>query len=226
MSTRFVRLDQYGFQLPEELPEGVTDWAAVYDYETNLVWDAHDSGAPGTYGDADTYATDLYLLGRSDWRLPSLAEFATLLSWEWGITGGLSRLHQAYFFESSPSGYCWTAEPASHPDYGVRVDYTRFGEPFPGWTHQKQHMQQECDRLQEIRNKCNDADEQACDQLETANKGAYVRWWRGLLNAPDSDDVCDLIDQVPQPPPPALPLTVTLSALAYARACRPNNGLV
>jgi Protein of unknown function (DUF1566) len=50
----------------------------ITDTETGLMWVSKDNGAPINWPDAKKYCENLNVAGYSDWRIPTLAELATL----------------------------------------------------------------------------------------------------------------------------------------------------
>ena len=117
--TRFTKLDAKG----NDLPAAATDHIAVHDNTTGLIWEAGDSEKRLTHKQALANVKKLRLLGKKDWRLPTVEELFLLAdrtktdpaidqrffpackaSWYW--TGTL--------YAASPADYAWYV----HFNYG------------------------------------------------------------------------------------------------------------
>jgi hypothetical protein len=111
MSNRFIKLDARG----QPLADDATEWVAVLDAQTNLIWDAGETKAL-VWKKAMEHPKSLTIAGFTDWRLPTVEELFCLAdrtkvkpaidtaffpkcmgSWYWSSTVDAS----------SPGGYAW-----------------------------------------------------------------------------------------------------------------------
>jgi len=80
-AARCVRGTPYDFR-KNAPPDYVIENGTVRDPSTRLEWQAHEPARAGKFVGIDTaeqYCSGLRLLGRSDWRLPTVKELATLI---------------------------------------------------------------------------------------------------------------------------------------------------
>ena len=73
MTSRFTKVGTAGELLPIE----ATEWVAVLDTTTNLIWDAGEH-KPLAWKKALKYPATLAIAGFSDWRLPTVEELFVL----------------------------------------------------------------------------------------------------------------------------------------------------
>lgn len=109
----------------------VLNGTAVLDAATGLVWQKQVDGTLRDYSTAVDYCAALTLGGRTGWRLPSIAELATLID---KSAGGPPYLPPGHPFTGTLVGHFWSSTNVSpySPDYAwightdsgfVHVDY-------------------------------------------------------------------------------------------------------
>ena len=105
------------------LPVDATEWVAVLDSTTGLLWSAGNLGDKElNWQDAAKACSEFALCGYSDWRMPTVEELFCLAD--------RSRYNPAIdtdFFPSTKSDWYWSSTPgASSPSgfaWGVDFDY-------------------------------------------------------------------------------------------------------
>ena len=83
--------------------ELVLDGEAVLDWETGLVWEKSPETTTRSWSDAISYAYKKELGGRKGWRLPTIQELASLLTFNAGLPSG-----HPFIFAGS-SYYNWSS---------------------------------------------------------------------------------------------------------------------
>ena len=111
---RFINLDASG-------KPTTGDHVAVYQAETRLIWTAAPlrDGADLTHAEAIQAATEVRLLGHSDWRAPSVRELLSIIDYERFDPA----VDPAHF--KGPYGWTWTGTIAKAPAgcaWGVGLD--------------------------------------------------------------------------------------------------------
>ncbi len=105
MSHRFAKVDAQGRTLPAD----ASDWAAVYDAVTGLMWSRDNVTKKSVeHAKAEKACAELELAGATDWRLPTVDELFALAD--------RSRHMPAIdveFFPVCKSDWYWTASPAA-----------------------------------------------------------------------------------------------------------------
>ncbi len=90
----------------------------VSDNRTGLMWAAADNGIPINWMDAHSYCTSCRHGGYSDWRMPTVAELASLYDPEEKNTRGY---HLTALINTTASS-CWAAE--TRGDRAARFNFT------------------------------------------------------------------------------------------------------
>lgn len=123
--TRFTKVSPTSLLLPAD----ATEWAAVLDTKTNLMWDAKARAVEG-FQAAQAVPGTLNVAGFTDWRVPTVEELFCLAD--------RARLHPAIdtdFFPDTPNDWFWSSDVyASSPsDYAWFVN---FSHGLSGWLNQ------------------------------------------------------------------------------------------
>ncbi len=85
-----------------------SDTDTVTDLVTGLVWQRLDGGRKATWTDALNYCSALSLGGNTDWRLPTLQEWISLV----GVDASATTTSISYYFDKTETGRsAWTATP-------------------------------------------------------------------------------------------------------------------
>lgn len=105
------------------------DGTTVVDGDTGLVWTQKSLEGPKTFSVAEIRCGKLELAGRSDWRLPTRAELATLVDLE---SEGDLRIHEPFELSTCCA---WSSEAASADKvWMMDYDYGREAElPRKAW---------------------------------------------------------------------------------------------
>ena len=96
---RFIKIGEDGALLAPD----ATEWAAVLDTKTNLMWDAKARAVEG-FQAAQTVPGTLNVAGFTDWRMPTVEELFCLAD--------RTRLRPAIdtdFFPDTPSDWFWSS---------------------------------------------------------------------------------------------------------------------
>ncbi len=140
LSSQRCVFDYPAWGIRPDVPKGFvvnSDGTSAIDNQLGLQWQRESVGT--WTGDAGTgvtsafyYCNSLYLSGKADWRVPSVAEYESILDYSQATWGG-SKLNNAKF-PSQPTGGYWTsvANVANSP-YRWTVDMMS-GGPTPGTT--------------------------------------------------------------------------------------------
>jgi hypothetical protein len=112
---RFVKIDAAG----GELPLDATEWEAVLDKTTGLMWSVADKKVPN-WKKADAAAKKITAAGLNDWRMPTVDELFMLAD-----RTRTSPAIDTAFFPQCESDWYWTSTPyASSPgDYAWFVSF-------------------------------------------------------------------------------------------------------
>lgn len=98
------------------------DWVAVYDAQQDLTFLATPLENTCNWKDAQKAAADCRLLGRSDWRLPTVCELVSIIDY-----GRFDPAVDTQFFKG-PYGYAWTSQAdAESPSGGAWGVYLHGG---------------------------------------------------------------------------------------------------
>lgn len=119
---RFTKLDAKG----QDLPASAADHVAVRDNTTGLIWEAGDSEKRLTHKQALAHVKKLRLLGKKDWRLPTVEELF-LLADRTKTDPAIDKV----FFPTCKSSWYWTGTlyAASPADYAWFVLFS-FGNSY------------------------------------------------------------------------------------------------
>lgn len=82
----------------------------ISDTETGLMWISKDNGVPINWFDAKKYCQDLNIGGYSDWRMPTLAELATVYDPNEKNKNG----YHIISLISTTAQSCWSSETRGH----------------------------------------------------------------------------------------------------------------
>ena len=123
--TRFTKVSPTSLLLPAD----ATEWAAVLDTKTNLMWDAKARAVEG-FQAAQAVPGALNVAGFTDWRMPTVEELFCLAD--------RTRLRPAIdtdFFPDTPNDWFWSSDVCASPpsDYAWIV---LFGSGRSGWGNQ------------------------------------------------------------------------------------------
>ncbi len=125
-TTRFIKVGEDGTLLSQD----ATEWAAVLDTTTNLMWDAK-ARPVANFQEARTLPGALKVAGLGDWRTPTIEELFLLAD--------RSRARPAIdtaFFPDAPSDWFWSSTLfASSPSdcaWGVYFSYGVSNGPSQG----------------------------------------------------------------------------------------------
>lgn len=103
--SRFAKISPAG----TELPESATEWVAVLDRTTGLMWSAEDAvDADIRHTEAEGVCQSLTLAGFTDWNAPTRAQLATLID----DTRHSPAIDTA-FFPNCKNDWYWTRTPAA-----------------------------------------------------------------------------------------------------------------
>ena len=125
VTTRFIKLDSAGQYLPVE----TTEWDAVLDLTTNLMWPVKETRAM-SQPKAVAAAQKLTTCGFNDWRLPTRAELLTLVD-----DTRHSPAIDVTFFPDCKSDWYWTGSLYA-PSPGDCAWYVNFSNGGAGWGDQ------------------------------------------------------------------------------------------
>ena len=122
---RFIKIGEDGSLLAPD----ATEWVAVLDTKTNLMWDAKARAVEG-FQAAQAVPGTLSVAGFTDWRVPTVEELFCLAD--------RTRVRPAIdadFFPDTPNDWFWTSTPlASSPsDYAWIVNFSGGSS---GWGNQ------------------------------------------------------------------------------------------
>lgn len=114
--TRFTKLDGQG----NDLPASAADHVAVRDNTTGLIWQAGDSEKRLTHAQALAQVKKSRLLGKKDWRLPTVEELFLLVD-RTKMDPAINKV----FFSTCKSSWYWTSTryAASPADYAWFVGF-------------------------------------------------------------------------------------------------------
>jgi hypothetical protein len=119
---RFVKIDAAG----GELPLDATEWEAVLDKTTGLMWSVADKKVPN-WKKAAAAAKKITAAGFDDWRLPTVEELFLIAD-----RTRTSPAIDTAFFPKCKSDWYWTSTPyASSP--GVCAWSVFFGSGYAYW---------------------------------------------------------------------------------------------
>ena len=90
----------------------------VTDTQSGLMWISKDNGTPISWHDAQKYCEDLQVGGYNDWRMPTLAELASLYDPSEEGQGGYHTIK----FVTITSQSCWASE--TRGDEAGRFNFT------------------------------------------------------------------------------------------------------
>jgi len=82
----------------------------IADTKTGLMWVSKDNGVPINWPDANKYCENLSVGGYSDWRMPTLAELATLYNPNEKNKNG----YHTIALISTTAQSCWSSEIKGH----------------------------------------------------------------------------------------------------------------
>jgi hypothetical protein len=103
MTHRFAKIDTAGRTLPDD----ATEWVAVYDAVTGLMWSRDNVTSEAVnHAAAEKACAELELAGASDWRLPTVDELFALAD--------RTRYEPAIdtaFFPACEADWYWTSTP-------------------------------------------------------------------------------------------------------------------
>lgn len=123
--SRFTKISVDG----QDLPADATDWVAVRDAVTGLVWTRAPLEGQHQWKAAHRAAESCALCGQAGWRLPTVAELLTLVDY--------SRVEPAIdtSFFTEASNWYWTSTPyAPSPSGSAWVVIFYLG--YSGWSRQ------------------------------------------------------------------------------------------
>jgi hypothetical protein len=107
------------------VPSYTATTTTLTDSVTGLVWQLTPDQAPKTHAEALAYCEDLQLAGQSDWRLPSLLEYVSVL--DEGMGSGYA-MPSAFGFDTV--GAQWTASAS-----GIEADlFFSMNDQYGEWT--------------------------------------------------------------------------------------------
>ncbi len=109
---RYAKLDAQGSIVGDDSK----DWVAVQDFKTGLQWTRGSLGSMN-WNDAKKAAGAVTLLGKSDWRLPTVEELLSMIDYK--------RVDPAVnptFFDAE-YGYTWSSTPAATDEDGDPSGY-------------------------------------------------------------------------------------------------------
>jgi hypothetical protein len=122
VTTRFTKIAVDGAKLGED----ATEWVAVLDNTTQLIWTVKET-KPLTWKKATATVAKLDTAGFTDWRLPTVEELFLLAD-----RSNYNPAIDTAFFPDCKSEWYWTSTPAAgSPDVCAWVVY--FGRGFAGW---------------------------------------------------------------------------------------------
>ena len=123
--TRFTKVSPTSLLLPAD----ATEWAAVLDTKTNLMWDAKARAVEG-FQAAQAVPGTLNVAGFTDWRMPTVEELFCLAD--------RARVRPAIdtdFFPDTPNDWFWSSTvDADSPSGGAWVVYFNDGVSY--WNDQ------------------------------------------------------------------------------------------
>jgi hypothetical protein len=123
--SRFTKIGAAGAKLASE----ATEWAAVLDNTTQLIWTVKETGRL-TWKKAQTAVKKLKTAGFEDWRLPTVEELFLLAD-----RTKYSPAIDTAFFPDCKSEWYWTSTPAAYSP-GVYAWSVDFSLGNADWSHQ------------------------------------------------------------------------------------------
>ena len=105
MGARFTKIGTDG----AELPEDATQWVAVRDSTSDLIWSVEEVKKPLTWKKSIEWAKKLTVAGFTDWRLPTVEELFLLAD-----RTRHSPAIDTTFFPGCTSDWYWTSTPAAY----------------------------------------------------------------------------------------------------------------
>lgn len=125
---RFVRLGTDG----KPTLDAQDEWAAALDRKTGLIWSADVIGSKDgmPWAEAKTAVAGIKLLGKSDWRLPTIQELLSIVDYE-----RFDPAVDTQYFKG-PFGFTWSSTVAKSPSgcaWGVDLDdgdSNRYGQTY------------------------------------------------------------------------------------------------
>ena len=102
--SKYIKISKTG----EQLPDDATEWVAVLDAKTNLMWQR--DRCVGRYkwdeiGEAADFINEQGLAGFNDWRVPTIDELKSLV-----VKGRMPAIDSRYF-PSARDSYFWSSSP-------------------------------------------------------------------------------------------------------------------
>ena len=127
MGARFTKIGTDG----AELPEDATQWVAVRDSTSDLIWSVEEVKKPLTWKKSIEWAKKLTVAGFTDWRLPTVEELFLLAD-----RTRHSPAIDTTFFPDCKSDWYWTSTPAAFSP-GVSAWLVAFGYGDSYWNGQR-----------------------------------------------------------------------------------------
>lgn len=110
----YIKISKTGEQLPPE----ATEWEAVLDTDTNLIWEVNISREQYKWDDIKIrvdVVNQAGLCGKKDWRVPKVDELKSLVK-----KGAIKPSIDTEFFPNTPVSCFWSSSP-----YADSSDYAR-----------------------------------------------------------------------------------------------------
>jgi hypothetical protein len=96
----------------------------VTDDNTLLMWQRQDDNTPRSPADAGTYCSGLSLGGHSDWRLPEVYEFHSIVDYRSYQAGNSSPFIDTTYFPSTQSTYYWSSSMYRNNSTSYNLQFT------------------------------------------------------------------------------------------------------
>lgn len=126
-STPLIKIGAAG----EQLERSATDWEAVLDTRTGLIWTRHYVGKRMPWAKAIEQPQGITVAGYTDWEAPSIRQQLSIVDYDRSSPA----IHTDFFDVESNSDWCWSRTPvkSSPGDYAW---YVSFGDGGAGWLPQ------------------------------------------------------------------------------------------